>query len=375
MRGDREGWEDDLERFVGPSEADAQTAFDRLMTATVPIVERHLRTYLPRDEDRQDVIQEMRIRAWRYRNRFQNRGFASWLSFVKLTAERCTVDLARGRGTELSVDDPAWREIPEEELPVVADFFELTRNRERLYQLADDFWLGEGGEDFERRLLAGKLFYLDGMTWERIASRLRVDRRTLDGWLADPIVLRHVAYGGLYVDNTRLSRHLLDFTGPDEDLNALMMRARDRVGDPPEGWSWPEIYAVLWRYRFARLTEGIHAMPECGLDRAALDTLFDRCRSRFPFERIIVTLATRFGPQSAGEDALKGTALWRRLVFQFASADELPHRDIHDRTAPAAETVGFSLTLGMLNVWLSNGRLAKSLRDYYRSRIETEGSR
>lgn len=375
MGGDRDGWEDDLAKFVGPSEALAQAAFDRLMSATAPILDRHLRTYLSREEDRQDVIQEVRIRAWRYRNRFQNRGFGSWLSFVKLTAERCAVDLARGRAADLSVDDPTWREIPEDELPVVADFFEFTRNRELLYRLADDLWLGEGGADFDRRLLAGKLFYLDGMSWDRLAARLKVDRRTLDTWLTDPIVLRHVAYAGLYLDNARLTRHLLGLASPDEDLSSLLMKARDRSEEaPPEGWTWPEVYAVLWRYRFARLTEHIQAMPECGLGRAELEALFDRCRANFPFENIISTLAARFGPLSVGEETLKGTSLWRRLVFQFASADELPHRDIHDRMSPPAAVAGFSLTLGMLNVWLSNGRLAKAIRDHYRRRIEVEGS-
>lgn len=364
MAGERE-WEDDLSEFVGSSEERAQVAFGRLMARSEPIMDRYLRPIVTREEDRHDVIQEVRLRVWGYRSRFQNRGIASWLNFLKTTTERCGIDLGRGNPLSLQLDDRRFGDIPESEMPVVTTFFELTRDRERLYQLADGLWLGEPGPDFDRRLLAGKLFYLDGKPWDLLVARLKIDRKTLDTWLRDPVVLAHVTFAGLYRGNARLTCHILGLP-PSEDLNALLMKARDGSDDaPPPGWTWPETYAVLWRFRFGKLTEQIAAMPECTLDREELRALFDRCHQIFPFENLIRMLIARFDLAPKGVSTLSGSPLWRRLVFQYAAADELPHRDILLRTERSAELAGYSMTLGMLNVWLSNGRLAKALKDHY----------
>lgn len=364
MAGEQ-AWEDDLGDFVGPSEARAREAFGRLMARSEPIMERHLRTRLPREEDRQDVLQEARIRVWGFRARFQNRGVASWLNFLKTTTERCAFDLGRGAISSLSLDDSQFGEIPEADLPVVTTFVDLTRDRDTLYRIADALWLGEPSPEFERRLLAGKLFYLDGRPWEQIAARLKVERKTLDIWLIDASVLGHVAFEALYRDNTELTRHILNLP-PEIDLNVLLMAARgDTDGEPPEGWTWPEVHAIVWRFRFAFLVEQIAAMPECPFDRDELKALFDRCHGRFPFEDLIRMLIARFEMAPKGVPTLSGAALWRRLVFQFSYADELPHRDILQRTERPAQIAGFTLTLGMLNVWLSNGRLAKAIKDYY----------
>lgn len=358
-------WEDDLGDFVGPSEARARAAFGRLVDRSVPIMDRHLRPLLPREEDRQDVIQEAQIRVWSYRGRFQNRGIASWLNFLKITIERCAFDLGRGNVGNLVIDDVPFGEIPDAELPVVTTFFELSRDRERLYALADGLWLGKPEADADRRLLAGKLFYLDGRPWDQIAARLQVERRTLDGWLTDPWVLGHVAFEALYRGNDRLTRHLLRVSSQ-EDLAALLSKAaREPDEEPPGGWTWPEVYAIVWKYRFGKLTEHIATLPDCRLDREELKALFDRCRSLFPFEEVIRMLIACFDLAPKGEATLKATALWRRLVFQYAASDELPHRDILDRTEPSATAAGYSLTLGMLNVWLSNGRLLRALKDHY----------
>jgi DNA-directed RNA polymerase specialized sigma24 family protein len=358
-------WEDDLADFVGPSEARAQTAFGRLIDRSVPIMDRHLRPILPREEDRQDVIQEAQIRVWSYRNRFQNRGIGSWLNFLKITMERCAFDLSRGNAGNLVIEDVPFGEIPDAELPVVATFFELTRDRERLYRLADSLWLGKAVPDLDRRILAGKLFYLDGRPWDQIAARFQVDRRTLDAWLIDPVVLGHVAFEGLYRNNDRLTRHLLGVS-PEVDLNVLLMKAtRNGEDEPPGGWTWPEVYAIIWKYRFGKLAEHLVAMPDCRLNREELRLLFDRCDGLFPFEEVIRMLMACFDLAPKGEATLKGSPLWRRLVFQYAASDELPHRDILMRTEPAATIAGYSLTLGMLNVWLSNGRLLRALKDHY----------
>lgn len=69
--------------------------------------------------------------------------------------------------------------------------------------------------------------------------------------------------------------------------------------------------------------------------------------------------------------------LWQRLAFQYWYRDSLPHKDIHDRIQPAyrhvAEPAHPEITLGRLNVWLSNGRLLERLARAVRSREGGEG--
>jgi hypothetical protein len=75
-------------------------------------------------------------------------------------------------------------------------------------------------------------------------------------------------------------------------------------------------------------------------------------------------------PQLNAKSVLGTSGLWQRLAFQYRYQDELTHRDIQDRTDPPASLVAYSITLGMLNVWLSNGRLLTQLARAFRDSQE-----
>lgn len=370
-----------LRRFTGPDAGEAERAFDRLMRQTTPMLRSYLQWKIPVPDDREDVIQEVKQRLWRSRQRLEDRGMGGWWRYVKTTADRITIDYFRERSAAASLDDPEMGEIPDADLPDVDALVGVLVDRERLYRLADACWLGAPAPDHSRRLLAAKLFYVDGLPWSDVCEivgrgspdRRPPSRRELDDWLADQTVLAHLAYSSLYVSNDALTQRLLGLpAGDPESLERLARRAaeiaaRDAEPDeapPTENWTWPEIAAILWRFRHAMLLDQIVRLQACRLDLNELEQLFDRCRDLFPFSTTVVRLKESTKASPGAGDVLSGAKLWQRLVFQYFAADTLPHRDIHDRTAPAAEAVGYQLTLGMLNVWLSNGRLMKSLAKF-----------
>ncbi len=136
----------------------------------------------------------------------------------------------------------------------------------------------------------------------------------------------------------------------------------------PGGWTWAEVRAIVWRYRHNERLDQILARSLCTHTKSELQHLFDRCVELFPFLEVMNRLRRDLAAWPKAEQALSTPGLWQRLVFQCYCRDTTQHRDIHERTAPAAALAGYNLTPGMLNVWLSNGRLFTKLASYIQSR-------
>ena len=373
-----------LTQFTGSNEKVARRAFDCLSEQRRGYLDAYLRhaTGLNAD-DRADVIQAAFHQVWRARSSFQGRGIPAWLGYLKTVARRCCVDLLRTR-TETTLDysledtaeegseDPTY-----DALTALMDAAEAGDIRHR----ADILWLGLdpalSPEAHTRRLLAAQLSYLDGgLPWDTVLRLLGPDppgepplrRAALDEWLADPGVLRHLAYTTLLYGNDRLAGRLLSLPAdpPDrEALDALERQAAlsESVEEKAGDWTWAEVAVILWRYRHALLTEQILQREDCRLERDVLTALLDRTVKCFPFsEEMWSLLAALSGPLgSRTVDILRHRGLWQRLAFQYRYQEDLPHLDIRDRLQPAAKHVQTEITPGMLNVWLSNGRLLERL--------------
>jgi len=341
--------ESDLSCFALGDESEARRAFDRLTPAARRYLRGCLRGHAGDVDECEDLVQETLTAVWRYRARFECLGPAAWLGLLRRTARQRLIDRRRGRSEPTLAEN--WEELPDALSPgtdALAAVL-LQAEAERLERAADVLWLGldptQPRREHRRRLLAAQSFYLDGARWDQIARVLglappEAARRALDGWLADPGVLRHLAHSQLYVPGPELARRLL------------------------EGSCCPEAEArvIRWRYEHGLLVEGILARRDCPLDREALEALVVRTRARLPFMQIMTELlATLDGAGPAGRGALAEPGLWRRLAFDYAYREGLPHRDILERLEPAAEQVGFRLTPAALNGWLSGGRLLRQL--------------
>ena len=379
--------ENSLERllaaFSGPDEPKAARAFEELSVLTRRGLNSYLRERLHSEEAREDVIQDVLRRIWTRRLQFENRGAAAWWSLVKLAAEQCRVDLVRKVGSEVTWDEAEVGEVPSDEMSSVDAVLQDLNDANELYRAADELWLGfdPSLSDAERarRTLAAHLFFNLNMEWHQVSDVLNrgkpsetVKRGQLDAWLANPATIRSLAFRTLYLDNAGLTACLLQLPSDEpSELQKVRMQAmtQNPTDNPSGNWTWTEIRVILWRYRDAERVDRILARESCVYDKQEIQAIFDRCLAEFPFPKIMERLCTSLTKWPKARQELTESGIWQRLVFEIYAKDTTQHRDIHDRTSPAASLAPYSLTPGMLNVWLSSGRMFAKLASYVQARM------
>ncbi len=132
---------------------------------------------------------------------------------------------------------------------------------------------------------------------------------------------------------------------------------------PPEkrNWNSDQAFAIQLRYRHGMHLDQVTARMSGRLTKSELGSLFDRCVNEFPFIEIVRRLIRDLDYEKSAKAQLREAGLWQRLVFQYHSHDSLAHREIYERTCGAAGEAGYTITLAMLNGWLSGGRLSQRL--------------
>jgi DNA-directed RNA polymerase specialized sigma24 family protein len=366
-----------LDIFVGANEDAAWQAWERLRTMSRRYLEKRLNEWgCHSPDDQQDVIHNAFLKIWNARARFQNKGVPAWRAYVKMTAHRCFIDQLREKQRLPMIegeDDWDLSQVSDDEMPTVASIINRLLGNE-LFHFANVLWLGLDpalSEDVHnRQLLAAQLYYLDGDSWEQVCDTLpSLTRETLDEWLSHAGVIRYLTYQELYFSNESLARHLLG--APSADLDELMRQATAAASEtpPPPGWTWEEVKVILWRYRNGLTIDQILQRLDCPYHREGLRTLLVRLTALLPFSSQMagVLSALDRAPSIDAPSTLGGRGLWQRLAFQYRYWDDIAHRDVQERTQPAAERVGYEVKLDVLNVWLSNGRLLKQLTEFYRT--------
>lgn len=357
-----------IERFVASDGPDSARAFEELAHRIRRFLGKYLTSLLPIEQDREDVseIVIQRLLSRQHGVEFKSRG--AWWAYVATIARRCAYDRLKNHSEGELPED-----IPTEDENLISAVAEMSEQRESLYALANELWLAADPAlsiaQRRRRLLATQLHYLHRMPWTEICaimgSEPGLNRDKLNKWLVNPGVLNHFAYHSLYLKNDALVGYLLDPDKPltEKELDTLQGAAARSLGVKPEGWTWPEIKVVLWRYRNGLSTTKILQMDPT-LNPACVESAVAKCRERLPFRRIAAKISDALRSGHAPCDPLQSPGLWKRLAFQYHTFDELPHKQILERTEPAAHESGFVLTAGMLNVWLSNGRLFQQLASF-----------
>lgn len=354
-----------LERFAGDDPHAAEEAFSQLSERIYGFLHRYLATLVPREVDRQDVTALVLQKLYAKRSEFQVQSVGQWWAYVATTGKRCAWDHA-GKHHDIALED----DLPESDLNAIGRVAEMSQFRTMLYRAADEFWLGVPKvlPESERRtrLLAAQLFFLNDAPYNEVCQIVGrpkpLQREVLDEWLSDRSVLMDLAFNYLYVDNDVLICSLFGPKSPLtlKELDVWSRNAEKESGEPPEGWTWEEVKVAIWRYRNGLLTEKIQqSCPQ--LTAQTIQAALDKCAARLPFERRARELQSALKRKHVAFDPLSATGLWRRLVFQYSIAHELPHKQILERTESAAAVAGFGLTAAMLNGWLSNGRLVTQL--------------
>lgn len=351
-----------LERFTGPDTEAAKDAFTHLSSEIIPVLRRSLGAILPRESDREDSIASTLVKLWEKRTSFEIRGDKAWWSYVCTIGRNCALSVLHdGGGMELDED------LTVADSTAIQTFATYRYERERLYRLADELWLGISPEleerERHRRLLAAQLFYLHDQSVNEIVSILGTEplsRATLDDWLSDEPTLRDLSFNELYLENEALAEHLLEIESDMtlEDLDRLACSSQ-----PPNGWTWPEAKVVLVRYRNGLITDKIlQLFPE--MPPAEVEALLQRCLELLPFAERARCIRQTLKSKRVGTEAVVDSGLWKRLVFGYYAACDLPQKQIFERTEPPASVLGYHLTEPMLNAWLSSGRLCKQLAKY-----------
>ncbi|GEM_PF-1308205 len=383
---------------LNEDEETARAALDYLFRESVTPARQFLaRRFEVRDESlAADLVQGVFVRLWERRATLRFDSQAAWFAFLQTALRNAFIDrvvrprdgTAPGGDAAETAAEAAGDSGADAARSLVAALLDAAEAG-ALRTLADRVFLeidaAVPDEEMDRRLLAAQMFYLDGVPWNVVLRRLgparrlagsgaALSREALDAWIADPGTLRRLAYHALYYENDRLALFLMD--APDgagtAALDALARRAESAcagraAGEPAEWgggrWTWAEALVLLWRCRNALLREQILARNDCPLDAAGVDALSARLRDALPFRGEMEALVQRLGEDRA-RASCGHIGLWQRLALQYRLFDDLPHRDILDRTAPAAAVVDYPLNLGRLNVWLSNGRLQARLARY-----------
>ena len=373
-----------IEAFCGQEREDATEAFGELAQR----IRRGLFSYyyssaMP-SALKEDIAEEVIRRLWTNRANIENRGSAAWWNLVKKMADQVRVDILRKEGHQVSLEEFEYDEVPDSEVPAVHVLLEKLEDRLGFYRAADELFLGlnreESEEDRARRILAAYLFYREGLSWQAVCDVLNrrqpqtpVTRQTLDAWFQSEQTILELAFRTLYVCNDHLASQILGIpTASEEELNQIHQQAMlPSEGDSGlNGWTWAEVRAILWRYRDADRINRILTHEHCKLDKEELFRVFDRCLDHFPFTSIMKGLILELATWPPARKTLTNPGLWHRLVLEYHCNDTTRHRDILDRTSPAAAEVPCKLTNGMLNVWLSNGRLFMKLASYIKHREE-----
>ena len=356
----------EVEAFVGKDAEASERAFLGLSHQIRQFLRRYLSSLAPDEDDRDDVIAVTLERIWTNRSKFQVRGEGQWWAYVATVGRRCAYDLGKAPATVVLQED-----IANADYEVISWAAHHSRERAELFRLADESWLGwEAGtsdRDRNRQLLAAQLHYLDARPWAEICEIVGVgqplSRTQLDQWLAREAVLRSLCYNCLYVHPDELVRHLL--ADVDESLDSLATRSLNEESPAPPGWTWQEIRLILWHYRNGlRFDKMCRLQP--GLSEAMIEQALARVQHRLPFASIAEKLVAAFRRNGVRSEPLRAGGLWRRLAFEYHVSDELTQKQILDRTLPAAEVAGFKLTDGMLNVWISSGRLMNQICSHAR---------
>jgi DNA-directed RNA polymerase specialized sigma24 family protein len=370
-----------LSVFVQGDDAEAERAFECLRARTVDALVGRVCASVHNREDAEDIVQQAYLRIWSRRRQLQNMGLAAWRGYLNRIALRCCLDHLRSRDNK---DRPAslesFHDIPSEEMPLVSAVEDAIRLGV-IFSLADEVWLGSDPSVSPavrtRQILAAQMMALDGVPWETVCRVLgdgpdptqSISRGTLDRWVTDPNVVRGLAYERLYFSNQNLAAFLLMPLSPESTSEAP---SRIDPDGTTAGWTPDEQLVIGWRYGAGMQQQQIEARTDNRLPSEELESLFAKCCALFPFrERMAEILASPVLRSSVPvRELLASDGLWKRLVFQYAYVDDISYKDILDRTAPAADQVGCTITeRGTLKGWIAMKRLLKELAVTCRERM------
>jgi hypothetical protein len=229
-------------------------------------------------------------------------------------------------------------------------------------------WLGASGAPNHAKLLAAQWFFIDQIPVQEIHALLpdgTCTRAELMCWLSDPNLATQAAFRAVYYSNPRLACYLLRHDPPltTSELEAVIRCAlteRSNEGYPP--LNSHQLRVLLLRYHNGLLTEKIAQLEQRKGEE--VESIIDELRRSLPFAGVARQLNSMFAGCGVSPSPLKNAGLYRRLAFQYFVSDQLPDKQVLERTDPVAAVGGYNLTDKMLNMWIHGGRLSGQLAKF-----------
>jgi len=223
-------------------------------------------------------------------------------------------------------------------------------------------------------VLAAQWYFFDLIQVDEILALLPeglwCSRETLVRWLADSDLCLHVAFAEVYRSNDELVAFILQPGSPmtSSELEKAVTQvfrtgSKDGVGDKGP----LESRVLIRRYRNGMITEKIVQLEPLA-EPKEVSRILSHSADILPFGRLAQRVSSTFARVGITPPPLARQSLYRRLAFQYFASDELPQKQILDRIQPVAEVGSQHITSGMLNVWLSSGRLISQLAQYVKER-------
>lgn len=360
-------YENDLQLFIGDDEEAARQAAERLWIIGVRAIIGRLRR--AGIEDAEDIAQDVFLKLWARRKDFEPRGLFAWLKFVLTIARHSVID--KGRGAEIELDWPEDYDPQDGDAGIIEIIAEALE-RHQINGAANELWLGVEWGTEERLKVISIQLYLQDYSVDKVKNIIRPKLPAIDHdfdlWLADEDLLRAACFFVLYRGNMPLAGYLLDPESPmrPNEVEAVLREVQKGSSAKSKNWTADEAHVLLLRFLYGMLDEKV-AQVKSDLSPAIVGQIIGRGLELLPFEKRCRRLRSALN-RLQQTNRLHDPGLWRRLAFQYRVADFLPHKQILERTVPAAEVAGQKLSAAQLNGWLSNGRLYVQLADHLRQK-------
>lgn len=369
----------ELDALRGDDEPGAQEAFARLWGSVRPAVFRQLARWDVRGDEAEDVAQDAAARLWAGRRNVAARTPGGWAALVRKTVHHNLLDRWGARTREAEME----AEVPPEEVPYLDAVVTASLESRRIFEAADELWLGTPADPEEAEIAAAALTLVlaDGVPPEEAAVMFAVAPEAVERWLDDPALVARAGFTALCWPSDALAGHVLRPERPlsPAELDGIARGASgpgtmarrtanssstgsDRAVPALEGWSASEARAVCLRVRNGLEADQIVRASE-DLDESRVDEVLRRARGAYPFRlraRALLRSLERRG-QARG---LKSTGIWRRMAFEYHARYGLTRDHIVERAGPPAEEASVLLGVTVLDNWLSRGRIYAQLAAY-----------
>lgn len=357
-----------IERLTGSDDRLAEEAFVSLVPRIRAVMIPYLRKYVEHIQDRDDIVMTAVSRMWTRRTQVSFASTGEWWSYL---AKACTRIAFDSRKASLE-DEYHTSEFLAEEHAAITSASALTWEKQRMYAIADAVWLGVDIElpakfrDYKS--LAAQLKFMSKLDSSQVARLLSqhasISPNDVNQWCQEGSTMNMLAFHHLYIDNNSLACELIHGEGSEFRLDVSQYLRKETPPGAPMVMRWTpaQTRAIVLKYKNG-LQESKILQMDPGISSRDLETVAVRCAELLPFARRAQQLTEILG-EKEGKSLLAKPGLWRRLVFQYLSHDELPHKQIYERTSSAAAVGGFALTEHMVATWIGNNRLVSQLAKY-----------